>query len=508
MKEIILSELVSADEIKGQQGKFINEVGVPSITTTKTDTQIILEFNYLKGSQGVRGVQGHKGDKGIQGSIGVQGRPGSQGEKGIQGSKGDKGNDGTGIAIKSSKDDCRTVGDAYIDSNGDIMIMQSDGRFINGGKVRGPKGDTGDPGPVGAPGPQGPKGDKGDPGPAGQSLRGPAGAPGVQGPIGATPTIDTLSGPYIDFEGTPLVSSVENGTNTILLEFNYLKGAQGSRGAQGPRGLNGIGTQGPQGTQGVKGPKGDPVPTVIDDNVEWEYMSLNNNTQSGFIFKSDDDAVVEFSSKQLGEEIEVEEGGVMTPFAHYSDIITCNWGYMHNTSSDPEEYEGGYFEGEGKIQDIGYFNVGEYITIYTILGNLKSYTDNDYNCTLTRTSYTLYRDGVLVAGGNDAALTYNVKIAGNYSFKLSVWGTHDKPETLIKETDKSVCIVNCDYEIQKSSTTGHISPNGISYSFNNNNSMVFFGSECAVLKYGNYGLKVSSNGIYKFNGSDWVLTSL
>ena len=181
---------------------------------------------------------------------------------------------------------------------------------------------------------------------------------------------------------------------------------------------------------------------------------------------------------------------------------------MHNTSSDPEEYEGGYFEGEGKIQDIGYFNVGEYITIYTILGNLKSYTDNDYNCTLTRTSYTLYRDGVLVPGGNDAALTYNVKIAGNYSFKLSVWGTHDKPETLIKETDKSVCIVNCDYEIQKSSTTGHISPNGISYSFNNNNSMVFFGSECAVLKYGNYGLKVSSNGIYKFNGSDWVLTSL
>ena len=267
------------------------------------------------------------------------------------------------------------------------------------------------------------------------------------------------------------------------------------------------GPQGPQGPQGVQGPKGDPVPTVIDDNVEWEYMSLNNNTQSGFIFKSDDDAVVEFSSKQLGEEIEVEEGGVMTPFAHYSDIITCNWGYMHNASS-PEEYEGGYFEGEGKIQDIGYFNVGEYIKIYTILGNLKSYTDNDYNCALTRTSYTLYRDGVLVAGGNDAALTYNVKIAGNYSFKLSVWGTHDKPETLIKETDKSVCIVNCDYEIQKSSTTGHISPNGISYSFNNNNSMVFFGSECAVLKYGNYGLKVSSDGIYRFNGSDWVLTSL
>ena len=58
MKEIILSELVNTVdlekglqgsmknlEIKGQQGEFINQVGEPSITTTKTDTEIILEFN-------------------------------------------------------------------------------------------------------------------------------------------------------------------------------------------------------------------------------------------------------------------------------------------------------------------------------------------------------------------------------------------------------------------------------------------------------------------------------
>ena len=201
MKELILSELVSADEIKGQQGS-IGVQGHPGPQGEKG----------IQGSIGVQGRPGTQGEKGVQGSIGVQGRPGSQGEKGIQGSKGDKGNDGTGIAIKSSKDDCRTVGDAYIDLNGDIMIMQSDGRFINGGKVKGPQ--------------------------------------GVQGPIGATPTISTLSGNYINFEGTPSVNSVENGTNTILLEFNYLKGAQGPKGDQGPRGLNGLGAQGPQGPKG------------------------------------------------------------------------------------------------------------------------------------------------------------------------------------------------------------------------------------------------------------------
>ena len=56
MKEIILSELVNDDEIKGQQGSI-----------------------------GIQGRPGPQGEKGVQGSIGVQGRPGSQGEKGVQG---------------------------------------------------------------------------------------------------------------------------------------------------------------------------------------------------------------------------------------------------------------------------------------------------------------------------------------------------------------------------------------------------------------------------------------
>ena len=74
------------------------------------------------------------------------------------------------------------------------------------------------------------KGEQGAPGGRGKN------GVGVQGPIGATPTIDTLSGLYINFEGTPSVTTVENGTNTILLEFNYLKGAQGAQGAQGSKG--------------------------------------------------------------------------------------------------------------------------------------------------------------------------------------------------------------------------------------------------------------------------------
>ena len=203
MKEIILSELVSADEIKGQQGS-IGIQGRPGPQGEKG----------VQGSIGVQGRPGSQGEKGIQGSIGVQGRPGSQG---IQGSKGDKGNDGTGIAIKSGKEDCTTVGDAYIDLKGDIMIMQSDGRFINGGKVKGPQGDQGVPGPAG-------RGEKGAPG--AQGSIGAQGAKGDKGPKGDTPSTSNFV--TTDGEGQIISGSKYfTGTQCKFEKFTVFEGGAG-----------------------------------------------------------------------------------------------------------------------------------------------------------------------------------------------------------------------------------------------------------------------------------------
>ena len=202
MKEIILSELVSADEIKGQQG-----------------------------------------------SIGIQGRPGPQGEKGTQGPKGDKGNDGTGIAIKSDKKDCTTVGDAYIDLKGYIMIMQSDGSFINGGKVKGPQGDKGETGPQGKNGVQGLKGDQG--------VKGNQGSKGDKGNDGTGITVKsnkedctTVGDAYIDLNGDIMIRQ-SDGTFT---NGGKVKGPQGEKGEQGDKGVQG--TRGTQGVQGLKGDQG------------------------------------------------------------------------------------------------------------------------------------------------------------------------------------------------------------------------------------------------------------
>ena len=103
------------------------------------------------GPLGPTGLQGEKGDKGDVGD------PGKDGAVGPTGPQGDRGNDGTGIAIKASETDCTVLGDAYIDADGNLMILTSESprQFTNGGQIRGPQGAMGPTGADGAVGPTG-----------------------------------------------------------------------------------------------------------------------------------------------------------------------------------------------------------------------------------------------------------------------------------------------------------------------------------------------------------------
>ena len=116
-----------------------------------------------EGSMGPTGLQGEKGDKGDKGDVGDPGKEGAIGPTGPDGAigptgpQGDRGNDGTGIAIKASETDCTVLGDAYIDADGNLMILTSESprQFTNGGKIRGPQGTMGPTGADGAVGPTG-----------------------------------------------------------------------------------------------------------------------------------------------------------------------------------------------------------------------------------------------------------------------------------------------------------------------------------------------------------------
>lgn len=79
-----------------------------------------------------------------------------KGEKGDKGDAGEAGKDGTGISVKASASECVSIGDAYIDSEGNIQILTTlPDTFVNGGQIKGEKGDKGD---------KGEKGEKGEDG--------------------------------------------------------------------------------------------------------------------------------------------------------------------------------------------------------------------------------------------------------------------------------------------------------------------------------------------------------
>ena len=199
------------------------------------------------GSQGQTGPTGAAGSIGPTGTAGLTGPTGSQGLMGPTGDKGDggsigptgaqgpKGEAGTGVSVKADQSQCTQIGDAYIDSNGNLMILTSTSpkQFTNGGQIKGPQGAMGPTGSNGKDGAMGPTGADGVIGPTGSKGKdgamGPTGADGVIGAVGPTGS---------------------NGKDGAM-------GPTGATGAAGPTGAHGEdGLPGPTGPQGAIGPTG------------------------------------------------------------------------------------------------------------------------------------------------------------------------------------------------------------------------------------------------------------
>lgn len=152
------------------------------------------------------------------------------------------------------------IENAYVDTDGDLIILLNDETIINAGKVvgdagihgsMGPRGLQGERGPQGPQGPAGANGSAGEQGP--QGIPGPQGEKGDQGPQGI-PGPQGERGPQGEqgIQGIPGPQGVAGEAGPI-----GLRGPQGERGEQGPQGERGLqGLPGPQGPRGLQGEKG------------------------------------------------------------------------------------------------------------------------------------------------------------------------------------------------------------------------------------------------------------
>lgn len=171
--------------------------------------------------------------------------------RGEKGDKGERGEQGTGVSVKATAAECDSVGDGYIDADGNLQILtELPSTFTNGGQIKGPKGDKGDTGPQGPQGPQGDKGEKGDKGNTG--TQGVQGIQGIQGDKGekGDPGANGVSCTH-EWNGTTLTVTSASGTTSA-----DLKGEKGDTGAAGANGAKG--DKGDKGDPGEKGDKGDP----------------------------------------------------------------------------------------------------------------------------------------------------------------------------------------------------------------------------------------------------------
>jgi hypothetical protein len=164
---------------------------------------------------------------------------------GEDGAPGPQGPAGTGITLKGHVPTVADLpatasqGDTYVvDETGNAWSWSdTDGAFVDVGKIQGPQGEVGPEGPAGIPGIRGPAGADGKDGlPGKQGEVGPAGPQGEVGPQG---------------DVGPAGADGKDGAAGPQGE----QGIAGADGAQGPKGDTGV--EGPQGIQGEVGPKGD-----------------------------------------------------------------------------------------------------------------------------------------------------------------------------------------------------------------------------------------------------------
>jgi len=215
----------------GQDGRSVEDIqvdggGLPSTVSGATNIyncidqngQVIGSFDVTNGVQGAPGTNGLTPQVRINSAthqLQVSYDGTTWEDKGLVNIQEGGTTNNFAINIKPSSTDCVSLGDAYIDSEGNLMVLMDvvQGTFDNAGNIRGPQGLQGPQGPQGA-----------------------TGATGAAGADGHSPVITLVVDPQGNGE-TQLTFKADG--QALSQPIIIHDGQDGAQGATGPAGQNG-----------------------------------------------------------------------------------------------------------------------------------------------------------------------------------------------------------------------------------------------------------------------------
>lgn len=264
---------------------------------------------------------------------------------------------------------------------------------------------------------------------------------------------------------------------------------------------------------------------TLDGDTEINGNLNINNSETGFTLQGSD-GNTQISPKSIGTFSEFSVTSNITD--NISKHITTG---MPNPDAMTVNPDGSSSEGTTRYYSLMY-------EMQVSLGTLKS---GDYiefkNQTLSFTAgdgnamssgikkYEVYKGDALVTSfftyshNYDIIGSFTVNSNGDYTLKITINFncTRNKPIEDNDNTKPSMDMYKfsmpftADYSLQIVRPTGEahmlIGYDGIAANFGNNKT-VYIGKEETTIKYGNYGLSITSSGIKKYNGSNWVTANI
>lgn len=225
--------------------------------------------------------------------------------------------------------------------------------------------------------------------------------------------------------------------------------------------------------------------TLNGDTVVNGSLTLNDDEERGFILNGESGRT-EILSKSIGTYDEfTNQSSINIQISKIVDIIPTSKLVSYNVT---------------KI--LGTVSGGTLVKFTNQSITFRGYNSGTiYQPSMLNVTYKLYVNDTLVRQTSTSTsyvsniFTYTTQTNGLVKVEINVMGT-------VNTEDKLTCSFNCVGNIPTTTFT-LLGNDGFASNFGNN-STVYFGKQQAVLKYGNNGIRVNSDGVKKLLNNTWV----